>query len=530
MKTNNDLRKICLNEDNGHFYSTRKPEEINEKEIRNLVDTYVNNTQVGQILFCVNVRKALFNSKTWEPIFKGYDPERDGNQEMFQWLPKDQRRLDAPNEGLRQVHNIWLMTQKCLDHFAIWLKRCREKKVEGWLSVRMNDCHWSMEEKSHWHSSFWKENPEYRIVTYRNPLSLPEYSLDFSHQKVREYYLEFIQELFERYDMDGLELDWMRFGHSLPYGNAKGKRDIITEFIKQVKELSKICSKRTGKPVGLAVRIPPDVQTCLSLGYDVIEWIKQELVEQITISNFLCDHWLDYPVETWKAIIGQHPIILAVCLTAGFTDPVNPRNRFLDNADIYRGSAGAALVKGADRIYLFNSCYYNRDILNPRDKMLSDILTSCGSLATITEKTRRHILTFRQFSAPGEADIRKIPIPLKPRKLDLYSRLNRIIFLRFNIGPAPTPNEQERIILGFQLNNSTPELIKKIKNAHLWLNGNKCASPQIIKPLPPVTEAADFFLAWSPSPQIMCSGENVIEYSAPEIDGQIVWAEIQIAI
>ncbi len=512
-------KRICLNEDNGHFYSTRSPDELSEETISALVDTYTQDTQVGRILFCVNVKRALFDSETWDPIFKGYDPDGPDDQEMLQWLEPDARRLDGCNQGRRQIHTIWLMARKGLDHFAIWLDRCRQNGVEGWLSVRMNDCHYVNNERSHWHSDFWKENPDCRIVTYRDPADWAEYGLDFSHEKVRRYYLRFIRELFERYDMDGLELDWMRFGLCLPYGSARPGSGLITEFIEEVGALSKICSKRTGREVRIGVRVPPEIQTCLSLGYDVIEWIQREMVRQITISNFLSDHWLDFPVETWKAIIGQRPIDLAVCLHAGITDPNNFQKWILDNADIYRGSAGAALVKGADRIYLFNTCYYERDMNHHRDVMLKEILTSCGAIGTIAEKPRRHILTFKQFLAPGEPEMRKIPTALKKEG---------ILFLRFNIGPAPQSGQEGIIHLGFGLDKTDADSIDELRSASLWVNGKQCEPVEMATP-PCVTETANFFIAWAAPQGSLQTGENVVEYLASALDGKIVWAEIMIS-
>jgi len=514
-------KRICINEDNGHFYSSRRPEELTEGCIAGLVDTYAADTQVGQILFCVNVQKALFDSAVWEPVFAGYDPDGPDDQPLLRWLAPEQRRLDTVNEGRRQVHNIWLMTQKGLDHFAIWLNQCRKRSVEGWLTVRMNDCHWVDNPDSHWHSSFWKDHPECRIVTHRQRISWEENSLDFSHEKVREHYLGFIRELFERFDMDGLELDWMRFGYCLPYGKAKASRSIITEFIGRVRDLSRICSDRTGRNVRIGVRVPPEIQTCLSMGYDVIEWIGAGLVDQVTIANFLSDHWLDFPVETWKAVIGKKPVVLGVCLYLGITDP-NTGSWFYDNADIYRGSAGAALVRGADRIYLFNTCYYEHHKELKRDDMLNDILTTCGSPKTIAGKGRRHILTFRQTSAPGEAIWRKIPVPLRKQTLDFISRRNQIIIFQFNLGPTPLENERTFIHLGFDV-----EANDVLRSAKMWANGSQCAPVDGLPPPEFVTDVAKLFLSWEIDRDALNAGENIVEYNAPDMDGNIVWAEIE---
>jgi hypothetical protein len=521
---------LCLNEDNGHFYSRRRPEELTPEGIASLVDTYTEGTQVGQLLFCVNVQRALFDSAVWEPIFQGYDPDGPDDQELLRWLPEQQRRLEVVSEGRRQVHNIWLMAQQGLDHFSLWLERCRQRGVEGWLTVRMNDCHWVDRPEAHWHSTFWKQHPEYRIVTYRDPLGWHEYSLDFTHPEVREHYLRFFRELFERFDMDGIELDWMRFGHCLPYGWGRRSGGVITDFVRQVRELSKICTSRTGRPMRLGVRVPPEIESCLSLGYDVLEWMDQGLVEQITIGNFLSDHWLDFPIQTWKAAIGDRPVTLGVCLYLGITDP-NTGDWMLDTPDVYRGSAGAALVKGADRIYLFNTCYYEHDEGSPQDEKLREILTTCGSLDTIAGRGRRHILTFRQTAAPGEADLRKIPVPLRRQSLNLWSRQDQIVLLQFHLGPTPRSPERAFLWLGFDTEALTGEAEQSgevLHSAEVWVNGQACGPVSGLQPPQPATPVAERFLAWEIAPEALAAGENLVEYNAPEMAGNIVWAEIEI--
>ena len=37
-------------------------------------------------------------------------------------------------------------------------------------------------------------------------------AFDYGREEVRAYHTKLVKELIERYDFDGLELDWMRFG------------------------------------------------------------------------------------------------------------------------------------------------------------------------------------------------------------------------------------------------------------------------------------------------------------------------------
>ncbi len=420
----------------------------------------------------------------------------------------------------------------------------------------MNDCHWVNSKNCNWHSGFWEANPGLRIVTHRNRRGWGEHSLNFAHEEVRSHYLNFISELFERYDMDGLELDWMRFGYCLPYGREKTGREVITGFMREVRRLAEICSQRTGRSVKLGVRVPDNVQTCLSLGYDVIEWIKSGMVEQITISGFYADHWLDFPVETWRAVIDGRPVDLAVCLHANIKDPISG-TEMPDTADIYRGSAGTALAGGADKIYLFNTCYladmihspagkqagdgnitprllptgelspYDRHEQNPRDNILNEILSTCGELGTITGKSRRYILSNRQFAAPGEPECRKIPVSLRRCPLAGYSRIGQIIPFRFNIGPGPDMDERVFIYLGFD-GDADKQPGEVLKEAEMWMNGSVCRVLEDLRCPRPITTSSVKVISWEAYRSVVNTGENLLEYNAPASDGNIVWAEIEI--
>ena len=155
MKSTYPERRLCLNENNGHAYAYMAPEHTNETSLRDLVDLYARDTQVGQLLFCVNVQRALFDSRAWQPLFDGYDPEGPDDQPMFQWTFNINPNTPGARTVFRErrkVHCLWLLAQRGIDHCAVWLDQCRKRRVEGWLSMRMNDSHYTNEPSCHWHN------------------------------------------------------------------------------------------------------------------------------------------------------------------------------------------------------------------------------------------------------------------------------------------------------------------------------------------------------------------------------------------
>ena len=74
------MKTIYFNQDNHHFYGSHPAEDMTEEGVDRLVDFYAQGTQLAGLLFCVNVQRALFPSKTWERFWDGYDPEKGENQ------------------------------------------------------------------------------------------------------------------------------------------------------------------------------------------------------------------------------------------------------------------------------------------------------------------------------------------------------------------------------------------------------------------------------------------------------------------
>ncbi len=68
------------------------------------------------------------------------------------------------------------------------------------------------------HGDFWKLNPQYAVKGFNDYFAT---CLDFAHQEVRDYFMALVEETLTRYDIDGLELDFMRE----PYLFSKGKNN-----------------------------------------------------------------------------------------------------------------------------------------------------------------------------------------------------------------------------------------------------------------------------------------------------------------
>jgi hypothetical protein len=130
--------------------------------------------------------------------------------------------------------------------------------------MRMNDLHDVTNEKSYMHSTFWLQHRDYWRVPNSSSGSWTERALDYGVPEVREHAMAFIGELLERYDPDGIELDWMRFGWHFKPGQADQGSAILTEFMRAARHLNIGPRPMTGRAtfiVGFAERSGLDEAT-----------------------------------------------------------------------------------------------------------------------------------------------------------------------------------------------------------------------------------------------------------------------------
>jgi len=382
---------IALNEDSNHYFASRVGKRLTAAEVSSFVDQYAG-TQVRELLFNVNAMRAGFPSKTRTSFTTGYDPNGPDQQPMFASVPAAEAKF-----ARAWVHQAWQLEQDGIDVYRLWLARARKHRIGAWVSMRMNDLHNVDDERHYLHSEFWKKNPQFRRVPYRGEQR--DRALDYLHAEVREHNFSFVDEIASRYEFDGLELDWMRFGfHFAPGGEARGS-ELLTAFHRRVRE-------RLGKGRRIAVRVPSRPETAARLGLDAVRWAREGLVDAVTITNFWRTVDNDMPIALWRQLLPRS-VQLRAGLELGlnaFQGSVSVGGRpFQTNSiETVRGSAHAYLSQGADAIYLFN--YMDSQTAMDDNTRYSELLRD------VRGKLRRHVVTYQDTWAPGEKPAYKLPV------------------------------------------------------------------------------------------------------------------------
>ncbi len=326
---------------------------------------------------------------------------------------------------------------------------------------------------------------------------------------MRDYHFKLIEELAERYDFDGLELDWMRFGfHFRPGHEAEGAR-LLTEFTAQVRAMLDRFGQRRGHRIRLGARVPSRPQTALGLGMDAVTWAQLGLVDWLVVTPFWATAETDMPIELWRQLLAG----AAVTLCAGLEVLLRPTPDWpsfqTNSLETARGAAASLLDRGADRIYLFN--YMDSQTAIDDLHNYPALLREVGRLDSIEGKPRRHVLTYADTWAVGEP--RALPLPAT------ISAGRRQAF-RLHIGPKPEAGRAQ-LALGLETGADLSATVPEAR-----VNGEPCpyeGMVQLPKPSPDCP-ACTYAIPLS----TLQRGYNVIEVLA-RADTRITWVELDIS-
>lgn len=106
------------------------------------------------------------------------------------WDPVNGKEPDG-----RWPQNAKRLAEAGLDPYAVWIRRCREKGISPWISMRMNDVHSVDETGNFMHSTFWRTHPEFWRVPNGSASPWVNRALNYAHPEVREHQMALVEEL-----------------------------------------------------------------------------------------------------------------------------------------------------------------------------------------------------------------------------------------------------------------------------------------------------------------------------------------------
>jgi hypothetical protein len=270
-----------------------------------------------------------------------------------------------------------------------------KNNMELLASVRMNDVHDSFVRGLM--TTWKKEHPEFLVnKTNSKPnMSLYKTAQDYSHPEVRQRKFEIFEEVCQRYNIDGFELDFIR--HPVFFSpTMEGKEvtsdqmEIMTSFVRRIRYLTEKTGAHRHRPVLIAVRIPDTLALSKRIGLDVETWIEEDLIDLIIVGGGYAPFTLD--ISKIKKLAKHYQIPVYPCLNQKPpTYEVLTKNATLAN----RGLASNWYNQGANGIYLWNLGVPlthprprdGKDLTEAR-KLCYGILTHLGNINSLQKKDK----------------------------------------------------------------------------------------------------------------------------------------------
>ncbi len=397
--------KVFFNEDFIHYYWTRfeSGEDVNEEALRDFIRQY-KASDITDFLLNINGTVSSSESRVLETLtHKFLKTEENGVAVNF----KDTR--------IAIIYDIFC--RKGLDPYAIWVEELKSIGINPWLSFRMNDCHGNMEpEPNICRSEFVNANPSLWIAGNRGAIGYFDKCMNYLIPAVQDRMLSYIEEQLMRYDVYGIELDFMREAFCFPDGLEETGRAAMLSFFQRVKELTRKIGKLRSRTVKISMTCQASPISAYNCGFDIAELSRQGLVDFVVAGPRWDSINTDIPVGIWKSLLSDNTKI--GCIQQLLVAPKMGWKKVMSTKDMAFGQAAAFASVGADIIYLYNyfdtvesplnACYHSTSIRSAEN--VKYIVNNIGKTENISQFDRRCPLTFDDSVPLFEAMNFRLPL------------------------------------------------------------------------------------------------------------------------
>ncbi|MBP5673226.1 MAG: hypothetical protein J6X49_12620 [Victivallales bacterium] len=484
---------LFLNEDDSNFFMSFPEKSMTREGLKMFIRGYMRG-QVKAIVLNPNAQRASYESHVIEPIWSGVEKDEDGR-------PSFRGKTLGPNFQ-SWTTNARLLHERGLNPYCVWLEVIREAGLEGWISCRMNDLHDVDDENSVMHDAFWREHPEYRRAPYMGDWNAR--ALDYGYSAVRDYRMALIEEYLKLFDCDGIELDWLRFPVCLKPGYEIEDAEAVTDIVRRTHKLAVAKGDERHHKIKIGVRVPSRPDDARRLGYDVLAWSKEGLIDSVTVSNFWPTTDSDMPVEIWRGLLRDD-----IELNAGLDINIGayPGASMIPcTAAMTAGFAAEYLHRGVNRMYLFNYMNGLTGMSNPQE--FAEVLEKCGEKESVYEMPRRHVVT---YTTP-----RPVGVPMDnalPRKIGGGWQAFRV-----NVGGG-TSCRTGYVVIGLK------DPLADGQSLSLKVNGVDCFEMDCCQNLEFPPHIAATVIREIPVRELH-DGDNVVEIRLDNGEAIAVWCEI----
>ena len=258
------------------------------------------------------------------------------------------------------------MRQLCLDFkrladarkdgMQLTLEFCHQHDIEFIWSYRVNDIHDGFEIRRL--AKIKRDNPDLMLGKREDKAKFPGgdsrhfwTAFNFAQEAVRRRRSDVIDDVLTRYDVDGIDLDFMR--HPLFFASTmKGEPatrtelDLMTDLVRDVRARVQSASQSRDRPILLSVRTPVTLELCHHIGLELDKWLAEGLVDVLVLGG----GYMPLTMDT-KALIDlghQFDVPVYPCLS---NSGLRGAHRIPEG---WRAGASNVFADGADGVMTFN--------------------------------------------------------------------------------------------------------------------------------------------------------------------------------
>ena len=272
------------------------------------------------------------------------------------------------------------LSRQGTDDLRLVIEASRKQGIEVFWSMRMNDIHDNAKHESE--IAQWKKDHRHVLMgrpedKERFPPEDPRHIwtfVNYARPEVRDLMVATFKEVLAGYDVDGVDLDFLRHPAFFPETRlfqpvTRPHLEMMTELVGRIRGEVLAASRRRGRPVLMSVRVLPTLAQNRHFGFDIQEWVRRGYLDLIVVGG-----GYDPFTMPAKDVIDrgdQWEVPVYVCLSSsGFVHSMAGRRFYSTDADQWgqsqpeaseevalrgwRAAAANAWLAGAKGIMTFN--------------------------------------------------------------------------------------------------------------------------------------------------------------------------------
>jgi len=330
-------RRILYNDDGCHAHPYTTPEELISLRVRQVA-----NTQVDTIFYCTG----------GGGLFWAHQPKV--GEVLGEWIEEGH----APY--VKQMRDgLVALKKQGADPLSVVVGYAHENHMEVFWSYRMNnpECSfvsWALSRRK-------REHPEYLM----GDKSLWDHAKqtdrrtwwslwDFEKPEVRDHIVRIFEDVCQRYDIDGIELDFIR--HPLFFrpnldGLPAERHHVamMTEMVRRIRAVAERESMKRGRPILVSVRAPLSEQSCMDIGLDIRAFLEEDLMDIMIAGQDYIQMAVACSLKDMVELGHEHEVPVYALLA-----PPAPFKLYRYDHRAWRAAAMNRFYWGANGIYLFN--------------------------------------------------------------------------------------------------------------------------------------------------------------------------------